>query len=169
MARKQRAAFDARLPPETRRLLDERILAGSWYPEAHLENLLLAADQVLGSGDLSVCRTFGRTAARQALDSLYRTTLVPGDVAASLRMISATWSLLHNTGAVSVEVPAEGIVRVTLRDFGAPSPALCMVFAGWIEGKAEAAGGRAQVTEEQCRQRGHQACVYAVQWTTATG
>jgi hypothetical protein len=165
LARKHRAAFEERLPPDTRRLVDERILVASWYPEAHLESLLVAADQVLGTGDLSVCRRLGRTAARQALETLYRTTVVPGDVEASLRMLSATWSLLHNTGSVVVDVPGPRNVRVTLRDFGRPSAALCNVFAGWIEGKADAAGGQAEVTEEQCRRSGAPACVYAVHWT----
>jgi hypothetical protein len=167
LARKHRAAFEPRLPAETRGLLEDRILAGSWYPEAHLENLLVAADQVLGGGDFALCRSFGRTAARQAVESLYRSTLVPGDVVASLKVLSATWSLMHNTGAVAVEVPGETSVRVTLRDFGRPSPALCAVFAGWIEGKAEAAGAEAEVAEESCRRRGDGACVYAVQWTRA--
>ena len=74
---------------------------------------------------------------------------------------------MHNTGNVTVDVPGEASVRVTLRDFGRPSPALCTVFAGWIEGKAEAAGGRAEASEQECRRGGAAAWVYAVRWALA--
>jgi hypothetical protein len=165
MARKQRAAFDGLLPPETRALLDSRILAGSWYPELHLQNLLVAADRVLGKGDLAFCRTLGKVAARETLESTYKAALVRGDVVASLRVISVSWSFMHNTGRVTVETPSEHVVRMTLRDFGHPSLPLCVVFAGWIEGKVEMAGGRARVIEEKCRLRGDEGCVYAVHWS----
>jgi hypothetical protein len=165
MARKQRAAFDALLPDETRALVDSRILAASWYPEPHLRNLLIAADGVLGKGDLALCRTLGRVAARATLESLYKSVVVPGDVLASLRLVSMSWSFMHNTGTVTVEAPSERLVRMTVRDFGLPSLPVCIVFAGWIEGKVEVAGGRAEVVEEKCRLRGQEACVYAIHWT----
>jgi hypothetical protein len=169
LARTQRDAFDPLLPPETRALVDSRILAGSWYPEVHLQRLLVAADRVLGQGDLGLCRSLGRTAARRTLQSLYKTALVPGDVVASLRLLTLTWSFMHDTGTVTVDVPSDDVVRLTIRDFAAPSPAVCAVFSGWIEGKVEMAGGRASVTEEICRLRGGDACVYAAHWALATG
>lgn len=165
MARKQRAAFEPLLPGDTRALLDTRVLAGSWYPEAHLGSLLAAADRVLGKGDYSYCRKLGKVAAHSALESLYKAVVVPGDVVASLRLLSVSWPFMHNTGAVSVEETADGLVRIALTGFGAPSPALCAVFAGWLEGKVEVAGGQGRAVEERCRLRGDAACVYTVRWS----
>jgi hypothetical protein len=169
MARKQRADFERLLPEETRRLLDTRILGGSWYPEQHLRDLLVAADRVLGKGDLTYCRKLGKVAAHQALEKTYRAVVVPGDVVASLRLLAVSWTFMHNTGTVTVQTPSEGVVRVALERFGLPSRALCAVFAGWLEGKVEVAGGQARVVEEKCRVRGDEACVYAVHWSLASG
>lgn len=168
LARTRRSAFEPLLPPDTWSLVESRVLVGSWYPAVHLERLLVAADRVLGTGDLSVCRALGKTAAQRTLQTLYKSVVVPGDVVASLRLISSSWSLLHNTGAVVVEVPEDGFVRVTVSGFGRPSAAVCRVFMGWIEGKVEVAGGRCEVVEEECRLRGDPACVYGVRWTVAS-
>ena len=165
LVRTQRASFDGVLDDETWAVVNSRILVGSWYPEACLVRLLVAADRVFGEGNLALCRAFGRASAQQVLQTVYKTAVVPGDVLASLRILAVSWSFIHNTGTVAVETPSDGLVRVIVKDFGLPSPAICVVFAGWIEGKVQVAGGKCQVVEEECRLRGQQACVYAVQWT----
>jgi hypothetical protein len=165
MARKERPLFQGALPASSRDFIETHVLTGSWYPEAHLENLLLAADKVHGKGDLAVCRKLGGLAAESHLHTIYRTLIVHGDPLSTLLLFPAVWNLYHNTGHVAVENPRSGYTRFVLTGFAAPSTAQCASIAGWIESAVRVAGGEGRVEDERCRLRQDDACVYGVHWT----
>jgi hypothetical protein len=165
MARKERAVFQGALPSLTRDFMETHVLTGSWYPEAHLENLLLAADKVHGRGDLAVCRKLGGLAAESHLRTIYKRLVVHGDPLSTLLLFPAVWNLYHNTGNVTVENPAPGYTRFLLTGFAAPSAAQCASVAGWVEAAVRVAGGEGRVDDEKCRLRKDELCVYGIHWT----
>jgi hypothetical protein len=164
-ARRERDAFAALLPVATRDFIETRVLIGSWYPEVHLENLLVAVDRLHGQGDLALCRKLGRLSALNQLQGVYRTFLAPGDPVGMLSRIPSIFSLQHNTGTLTMDVPAAGHVRFQLAGFGLPSLAQCVCIWGWLEGVVELAGARCEIGDELCRVRGDAVCVYGVHWT----
>jgi len=164
-ARRERDAFSPLLPAETREFVETRVLIGSWYPEVHLESLLLAVDRLHGKGDLALARTLGRQSALNQLQGVYRTFLAPGDPVGMLSRIPSIFSLQHNTGTLTMEVPSDGHVRFQLAGFGLPSRVQCVCIWGWLEGVVQLAGARCEIADEQCRVRGDPVCVYGVHWT----
>ena len=165
MARKQRPAFQAVLPPETQDFIESYLLTGSWYPELHLEQLLVAADRVHGTGDLTICRKLGRYLAETNLQTIYKSLFVAGDPKSTLSLLPRLWSLSHDTGTVAVAQISPGVTRLVLVGFEAPGLALCASIAGWIEGAVGVAGGQGQVAEERCRLRGDDDCTFSAHWT----
>jgi len=167
LARTMRKEFANALPADTLALVETRIMAGSWYPTRHHQNLLLAADRVLGNGDLKSCRQMGRIAARESLTTVYKTYVTPGDVQASLHHFADFWPLFHDTGACTWEDPAPGYVRLRITDFGLPNRPLCAAHLGWLDELVELAGGRGTATDEECQAAGAEACVYGVRWSSS--
>jgi hypothetical protein len=165
-ARRDLRAFERVLPAETRAFLETQILVDRWYPEARLRDLLLAADRVYGTGDLSYCRELGRLSARKDLSGVYKPLLKAGDPQATLAALPILWSLYHDTGTVIVEGMAATSAVFWLEGFGLPSPALCTGNLGWAEEAVTLAGASAaEAVEEQCRGRGGgEACRYRVTW-----
>lgn len=166
LARQNVAAFESLMPAGTRAILLQRILPSSWYPEEALRDLLLATDRLRGRGDLSSCRQLGRLSAQKDLQGVYRPVLVAADPQATLAAFPTIWSLYHDTGAVTVERTGVTEARLTLRDHGLPSRALCLVTLGWIAEAVVQAGGQGPRAEEDaCRAQGGTLCVYRVAWS----
>jgi hypothetical protein len=156
-ARTRGAEFSARLEPRTRELLAGSLLAGSWYPETCLRELL----EALGGPALS--DRLGRDQALADLQGVYRSLFRPGDAGATLAAFSMIWSLYHDSGAALCERLEPNHARVTVRGFALPSSALCAFTAGWLAQAAEQASGvPARVDENLCRARGASRCAFDV-------
>lgn len=154
VAREQGEALAARLSPRTRELLQGSVLAGSWYPEEALRELLEASDA-------AGLHRLGQAQARKDLVSVYRSLFKADDLCGTLSSFPMVWSLYHDSGAALFERRTAGHVRLTVRGFAMPSAALCAFTAGWIEGAAELACGRpVDVEATACRVQGADRCVF---------
>lgn len=156
-ARALGAEFAARLSPATRDLVQGTVLAGSWYPEAVLRELLESLT------DDAERHGLGRLQARRDLGSVYRSLFRAGDLLGTLSAFPMVWSLYHDSGAALFERCATAHVRLSVRGFALPSTALCAFTAGWLQGAAElAVDAPARVDETTCRTRGADRCVFEV-------
>lgn len=167
IARQEREAYARILPADTLSFLDTQILPGSWYPEVHLRELLIATDRIRGLGDLSHCReVLGPSSAEKDLQGgVYQALLKAGDPARTLHSFPTLWSLYHDTGIVSVEVEPTGDTTLFLEGFGLPSAALCATSAGWMLEAVRLAGGASPaVAHDACVSRGAGACRFRVSW-----
>jgi hypothetical protein len=165
MVRNQREAFSAVLSPETRAFTETRVLVGSWYPETYLRDLLIAADHVLGTGDLALCEQLGHFSARHDLGGVYKSLLHTEDPWTTLTSLPAVWGLMHNTGRVELE-PAAGGALVAVRGYALPNAPMCALLRGWLKEATVLSGGLSvAVVEETCRLRAQEACLYRVSWS----
>ncbi len=166
MARGRRDEFVKVLSPETLAFVDAtRVLAGSWYPELYVRDLLIAADKVLAKGTLSYCEELGRLSAHHTIQNIYKSYLVPGDVPATVSNFASFWPLFHDSGKCTSVAAEPGYIRLEVVGFGLPSRPLCATHVGWIGGLVEMAGGQCVSKDEKCEVRGDGTCVYGVRWS----
>ncbi len=155
-AREQGEALHARLSPRTRELLEGTVLAGSWYPEPVLRELLEAQAR-----DDEARRGLGHAQASKDLAGVYRSLFKAGDWVGTLSTFPMVWSLYHDSGAGLFQRHAPDHVSVTVRGFALPSAALCAFTSGWLQGAAELAGGQGITLEQStCRVHGADRCIF---------
>lgn len=167
IARQEREAYARSLTAETLSFLELEVLPGSWYPEVHLRDLLIATDRIRGRGDLSHCReVLGPRSAEKDLQGVYQALLKTGDPARTLQALPILWSLYHDTGIVSVANDEAGVATMFLESFGLPSAALCATCEGWmLEAVRLAGGASASVRHDSCVMGGSGACRFRVRWS----
>jgi hypothetical protein len=168
IARQEREAYARILPADTLAFLDTQVMPGSWYPEVHLRELLIATDHIRGRGDLSHCReVMGPHSAEKDLQGgVYQALLKAGDPARTLQSLPTLWSLYHDTGVLSVDFDEGSGTTLFLEGFGLPSAALCAATEGWMLEAVRLAGGvNAGVVHDACVSRGAGACRFRVSWT----
>jgi len=165
IARQERDVYARLLCADALSFLETEVLPGSWYPEIHLRDLLIATDRIRGSGDLRHCReVLGPRSAGKDLQGVYQALLKAGDPARTLQALPILWSLYHDTGVVSVEIAETGTVMF-LEGFGLPSEALCATTEGWMLEAVRLAGGASPaVHHDACVSRGAGACRFRVSW-----
>jgi hypothetical protein len=167
VAAQDREAYARLLPADTLAFLETEVLPGTWYPEVHLRELLIAVDRVRGRGDLSHCReVMGPSSAEKDLQGgVYQALLKAGDPGRTLQSFPTLWSLYHDSGIVSVDVEAPGITTLFLEGFGLPSAALCATSEGWMLEAVRLAGGASPaVVHDACVSRGAGSCRFRVSW-----
>lgn len=142
----ERAIADlaSRLPPEVREALgdDLRPIATARYPfEAWIE-VLIAAEAIFGAGFV---RESSRLGYEKLLATTYRSTVVPGDAAATLRRMPRLWEQL-TVGIGRVEVAdrdGETVVIVELEIPDRFKRTATERVAGLVEALVAAAGSPA--------------------------
>jgi hypothetical protein len=154
----------AALSPSTRESLDS-ILPNQWFPFEVLCEVTIAVDQVLGTGDLSLCEEMGRYACDANLPRLYRAFLSLGSIEFFLNRAAAAWRAHYDQG--TIEVRRIGPKRVHLRMMGMPGPchAQCLCVMGFIKRAGEITGNTSVsggVT--RCRERGDSLCELTGEW-----
>lgn len=168
IARQERESYAPILPPDTLAFLETQILPGSWYPEVHLRELLIAMDRIRGRGDLRHCREVlgPASAAKDLQGGVYQALLKAGDPARTLQSLPILWSLYHDTGILSVEAGETGNTTLFLEEFGLPSAALCATTEGWMLEAVRLAGGASPaVVHDACVSRGAGTCSFRVSWS----
>jgi len=167
IARQERDAYARILPADTLSFLETQVLPGTWYPEVHLRELLIAADRIHGQGDLRHCREVmgPHSAEKDLLGGVYQALLKAGDPGRTLQSFPTLWSLYHDTGTVSVEAEESGNTTLYLEGFGLPSAALCATSEGWMLEAVRLAGGASPaVVHDACVSRAAFACRFRVTW-----
>lgn len=166
LALKAQPAAVARVEPRFRKYLegDEAISVADWYPEEAQVGLLRALVQHLGGGS-KVWEQMGHRAARFDLGRVYKSMLRAGDPTSTVRKMPVLWSSYHDTGKLTVTIPAPCEARYELVDYGAPSPEMCSINVGYYRAMLEMAGARdVEVVHESCIHTGGERCVWHAKW-----
>ena len=167
LLRANRVEAVARLAPELRQYLDERILVSSWYPEADLFELLKVGVALAPQGGEDPWLFFGRFAAAAHVRDVYRNLLAraPEEV---LRQINVVWRTQHDTGTFRADLVETGHAVISLEDHATVGREWCRLLHGYMVGMLEAAGAKEiAVREIHCRNDGDPTCVWRLNWTFA--
>ena len=157
------------LAPALHHYLGERVLAATWYPEEDLIPLVRAVARVQKVPDLEFFDRAGRLAAHAQAKGVYR-HLAHGDRESLPRRALVLWGSQHDTGNMQIQPEVPGRVRVTLRDFAAPSREFCAINAGYVAATFEISGcENVQVKKLTCCVDGAPECAWHVTWKTKSG
>jgi hypothetical protein len=130
--RRHKDAARAALPANLHHYLEERVLIGSWYPEADLVPMLRAVAQIAGQSETTFLEAAGRIAARGHAEGLYSHLVNSADPESMPRKAHALWSSQHDSGRFECRIDGPAQCTFTLRDFGLPSREMCMVTRGYV-------------------------------------
>jgi hypothetical protein len=155
--------FLATLAPETRALVDARILPNAWYPFAAFVDLCEVIDRQLGKGDLALCYELGRYGCDANLPTLYKLFFRMADVLYIIRRAAAAWRVNYDEGTMLVVDEADHRVRLRM-EVPAGHRAHCLSVMGWISRAGELSGGKDVRMLETCRLHGDPHCEFELTW-----
>jgi hypothetical protein len=162
--RRQRAQARELLLPDLHHYLDERILVGSWYPEADVQAILKVYLELLGDKD--GYEQAGILLARQNLSTIYASVIGHGEsVESVLTYISGLWSNYHNSGRETATFSG-GVCRIEISGFTVRSAEYCRLVGAYNGELIRVAGGTVEKTRKlACTASGGPTCVWEYDWS----
>lgn len=154
-----------RLSEGARLRIDQGVLPHSWVPFSLFVELNEAADEVLGAGDLALCREMGAHGARVNLPTIYRIFLRFGSVPFILRKAARLWEVHYDSGRLDADLHDDW-AHLSIVGFETPHRTHCLSVLGWAEGAGRLTGATVgEAHEEACRVKGDDACRFRIAWT----
>ena len=168
LVRKFRDKADPFLGKRGRKLADQRILPGSWYPQEDASEIMTAVMRVLGSASLGEGMEFiGGDLAEKDLRGIYDHLITPGDVARSVRRSVLLWHNYFDEGKVNLTIPDSKIGHsiVRLEGFNQDIP-YCngIIGMGRVVIRIASKGKPCEVKETMCTLKGNPYCEFHYRW-----
>ncbi len=127
------------------------ILVSSWYPDSDVDQLLLAAGEIVRSmvpGE-DPWTVIGEAGAQRDLSGPYASLVRNKDPATALTFSAQAWRLYRNSGKIVVTVLDAGNARIELHDFHRLRPEIALVNAAYFRSLLRFAGAvEPQVTPQ---------------------
>jgi len=144
--RTHRKQADALLAPGLRSYLDERILPGSWYPEADLTAMLPVVVEILPPGEVERWELIGEHAADAHIAGPYESIVHRGP-RGLLQSFNPIWRLQHDTGQWEISIADDDAATARLADFGAGMPSYGRLMIGYLRRLIMLSGVRTATVE----------------------
>ena len=151
------------LSPDTRAVVDARVLASGWYPFAAFIEICEVIDRQLGKGDLALCHQLGRYGCDANLPTLYKIFFRMADVRYIIRRAAAAWRVNYDEGSMTVLSEGDGVVSLRM-EVPRPHRAHCLSVRGWMVRAGELSGAKDVRVEETCRLLGQPHCQFELRW-----
>ena len=157
----------AALSPEAQQVCRKKVIAVVDYPYPVFVNLLRTVDQMVGRGDLTLCRELGVYAAIRDVETVYNLLRKRAQPEALFRDGPVVWkSYYPNAGSyVTIDAhPDHSMIRIV--DFPQMDPAHCRLMDGWMSQALVEAGGTwiEEVHEVRCTSKGDPYHEYVGRW-----
>ena len=163
--RKRLAEVFAVCSAETREDFEAQVLVSAWYPVEHFEDFVVAADRLLGKGDLQLAAEMGRFSASYGVNVVYKLVMRIGTPEFAMRKGSAFWGRYYNSGRMEMVSLGKGHGAYRLYDFGYMSDVFCIRISGWMERFTELTGvDSVRVEHTLCTRRGDPYCEWQGHW-----
>lgn len=167
LLRKNRAKVEPYLDDVARKMCDQRILPGSWYPMELADPVMLAVTKFIGGSTRSAMEVIGSFLANNDLRGVYSNLVHPQDVAKTLRRATLLWRNYFDTGVLREERPDPGKQEAIYRlENCLEKIPYCNGIIGMAKVAVEVAGNgaRADVQERVCTLGGERHCEFHVEW-----
>lgn len=137
-----------------------------WMPMSELVEVLEQVETVFGKGGESASRAIGARSARQNTRGLVaRSLFYLASPNFLLRRIASLWSQFNDQGGMHLRHLDERSASIEVTGVPKPHRLFCATLTGWIQVISEAVGATgAKVEHTRCRARGHNQCLWAIQW-----
>ena len=168
LIRKFRDKSERHLGDRGRKLAEQRILVGAWYPLEDATEVMVAAIKAIGSANIAQGMEFiGADLAENDLRGIYAHFITEGDIPKSLRRSALLWRNYFDEGTLTLEHPDSGASRVIARleGFTASIP-YCngIVGMGKVVVRMAGRGAASEVIETKCTLKGDVNCEFDHRW-----
>lgn len=143
--RTRRDHVEALLPGPLRAYLEDRILAGSWYPEADFLALLKTMQHFVPKAATDPFAWMGRCQAKKDLLEIYSVMVTKGNAWATLQRFPRLWRLYHDTGKAEVGIAGENKAQILLLEYGFATTEHCRWLTGYLEEMLRQSGSEGEV------------------------
>lgn len=133
-ARAVRDEVRPHLDPTLHHYLEDQVEVLKWYPEADLLGIVRALLAANPEGREAALYGMGRWAVNDHAEGVYKRTLSRDEV----QMVTI-WASQHDTGEATQSRDG-GRYVFELRDYGHPSPEMCTLITGYLDGVLERSG-----------------------------
>lgn len=155
----------AELAPDTRELLERHVLPHEWVPFSTFIDVNVVADRQLGRGDLSLCREMGAWAAAANLPRIFKLFYRFGSPMFMFERAAKLWSAHYDSGRMETRRDDDGLLHLSIHEFGEPHRAHCLSVLGWITRSIEMSGAKVELAAEaRCRLKGDAWCELHARW-----
>lgn len=134
-------AVRSRLSPDARQTLDT-LLATSWAPIAHAEEIYAVAAPVLHPNAQDPAFALGAALGQEMLNGVYRFVARVISVPFLVAQTAALWSRYHDTGVASTQQTAPRTVVLHVREHPMFPPTVRRTLTGWLASAIERTGAQ---------------------------
>ena len=159
--RARRSEIEPLVPEHLRHYLSERILPGSWYPEADNQDLMRVLASTMPVAAPACWRLIGQAAATDHATGLYAAT-IQGGARRYFIHFEGLWSNIHTSGSWRAHEVSPTSCDATLSDFPAGMPEYAPLMEGYLERILElcnTSGGTVR-----CLESDHQGARWLASW-----
>lgn len=167
LLRKNREKAEPHMDSIARKMCEQRVLPGSWYPMEQADPVMQAVTKLIGGSDRNAMEVIGSFLATSDLQGVYSNIVYPGDVAKTLRRAALLWRNYFDTGTLHYEQPDPGKQEAIYRlENCLEKIPYCNGIIGMAKVAIEVAGKgeRGFVEERRCTLRGEGPCEFHVEW-----
>ncbi len=151
-----------------KKLIEQRILVGAWYPLEDASEVMTAATKIVGSASLAEGMEFiGADLAENDLRNLYSHYITEGDVSKSLRRSALLWRNYFDMGTVRIEQPDPATRRIItcLEGFQSTIPFCAGIMGmGTVVVRIAGKGAVARTVKLKCTLKGDPHCEFETHW-----
>lgn len=154
-------------PAATRQTFAKRINGLSLQPYESFVGLLRSAEQILGAGDLQLCKRLGEMAAHNDLHTIFKGYAVRPSPEEIIRACTPIWGM-YTDGAGTMEAVDTSPTHTVLciRGFPEMDRAHCRLMEGWMIAAMDVVGARVLpgACESECTSEGGRFHEFSCQW-----
>jgi hypothetical protein len=154
------------LAPADREIASKPRVTTEWLDCGVWWRMLVAADRVLGQGDLQWIRRMGAFDARESLHGVYRIFLSLLQPSVIINRCGVIWRQYYDTGHLRPEKMEKGYAEVRLTDFAGLPLHHEIELLGWMEEAIRLTGTKTVEVMHPgpCLARGDKYCSFVVRW-----
>lgn len=149
---------------------DRQELTRPYQPDAWVDygahiRFLVAADRIIGRGDLALLREEGIYGGNRGLNSVYKIFMVFAKPQYLLKRTAQIWGQYYDRGSARVRDVGERTASISVTDYPDIPLHHDVENMGWMEEALKLCGCRSpRVTHPKCLARGDEECLFVAAW-----
>lgn len=153
------------LSPEDQKLFDKPILPVTWVDFGFYMRMIVAADKLLGKGDMKIVEEAARYNMNKNFRGVYKILVSFVSPTFVIQRAHLVWRQWFDSGEMKVQVTEPGRARATMAGFSDIPPNHEYNLTPSIDEIMKISGGKnTQTSHVQCVLKGAPACVWEIRW-----
>jgi hypothetical protein len=134
--------YNKYLTDSDRRIINQRIMPGGWYPYETYKHCIAAIFEVVAKNDLDVAKEWGRYACQSAMTTTYSGIVSGRDPLFFIKNYEVTNRMFYDFGRIETIVEGKNQAVYKLSGFDAEFVVFYYLIQGWMERGIELCGAK---------------------------